>query len=572
MDVWSEGTILDVLLRHAKAAPDALAFRFLGSGDGETARLTYGQLVQRARAIAALLAGKEAAGSRVLLLLDSGLPFIEALFGCMFAGVVPIPVDLPKPNRSMTRLQSVVERSGARAFVTLHKEIARVQRLAKDLTALGELRCHLLDEAQLDATFDGLRRKPDAESIAFIQFTSGSTSAPRGVTITHRNLISNQMHIRRAFEHDESTKFVGWLPMFHDMGLVGNVIQPSFLGVECTLMPPASFIQRPSRWLKAITTYRGTTSGAPNFAFDHCTNRVAEEEIEALDLSSWRVAFNGAEPVRARTIRSFARKFQCCGFSVTSFLPCYGLAEATLFVSGTSRYRRAEPTVLRCARSRLDQGFLEPDDAPTDVVELVSSGRPAIGQTVEIADPQSGQPSAAGRIGEIRIAGPNVAADYLEKLSTGDVPFLNTGDLGALWNGELFVVGRTKNIIIVRGRNIYAEDLEELVSHCHDLFQPNRCAAFAVATASGDGPGTEKIVIVQELARRPRHADEAQTALICARTAVLDFADVAPHDVVLVRRGTIPTTSSGKIRHGDARDAYLLGRTGGVVATLAQRP
>jgi acyl-CoA synthetase (AMP-forming)/AMP-acid ligase II len=413
------------------------------------------------------------------------------------------------------------------------------------------------------------------DSPAFLQYTSGSTNTPTGVVITHRNLICNQEQIRRAFEHDDSTRFAGWLPMFHDMGLVGNVLHPAYLGIECTLMPPAAFIQRPSRWLRAISSYRATTSGGPNFAFDHCVNRIAEIDIDTLDLSCWRVAFNGAEPVRARTIRAFAQKFARCGFSATSFLPCYGLAEATLFVSGRSRYRQSSPTTLRVIRSRLEQGVLElaGEAAAPDCVDLVSSGPPSDGQRVIIIDPQNGLQCDDGKIGEIWLAGPNIAANCLDSCAedglgpaakaahdVAQAGFLATGDLGALWDGELFVIGRIKNLIIVRGRNIHAEDIEQVVSHSHDLLQPNRCAAFAVEPPGDAAAGDERIVIIQEATRRPRHAGEVRDALARAREVTVNYTDVSPHEILLVRAGTIPTTSSGKIQHTDIRAAYLQGR------------
>lgn len=562
-------TVLDLLLHHADRIPDRIAYRFLAAGDYESGSLTFADLAQRARRLAARLGAVEKPNTRVLLMLDAGLPFIEALFACMFARLVPVPIDLPKPNRSTERLETIVRHSGARALVTEGAELPRLQNLIKAVPDLGGLNRYLVEEGAAGAVDALPRPKPD--EIAFIQYTSGSTRAPRGVVITHRNLISNQFQIRSAFEHDETTKFVGWLPMFHDMGLVGNVIHPLFLGIECTLMPPAAFIQRPLRWLAAISKYRATTSGGPNFAFDHCVDRIAENDVAALDLSSWRVAFCGAEPVRTPTLRAFARKFETAGFDVTSFLPCYGLAEATLFVSGRSRHRRSAPAILRVRRDSLEKGTIEPTDTAdvANSVELVSNGPAAADQRIEIVDAATFQRCREGQVGEIWIAGPNVTekcfngsadTDMLvhSRLDGADTRHLRTGDLGALWDGELFVVGRIKNLIIVRGRKIHAEDVEQVASRSHGLFRPNRCAAFAIPTTGQ--VGDETFVIVQETARRPRTADELRTAVETARARVAAAVELVPGEIVLVRPGTIPVTSSGKIRHADVRAAYLDGR------------
>ncbi|MES0020617.1 fatty acyl-AMP ligase [Mesorhizobium sp. M0036] len=563
----SNATIADRLLLHSEKAPESLAFRYLTSGDVETESMTYGQLAKRALSLAAYLSETEPPGTHILLLLESGLSFIEALFGCMFAALIPIPVDLPRVRRPTGRLDFIVQHSSAPAFITSGKESVRIGDLTEAIPAMASLRRHIVDADRTTKT-GTVKFLPNEEMPAFIQYTSGSTSAPKGVFVAHKNLVCNQQQIQKAFGHGAHTKFAGWLPMFHDMGLVGNVLQPVYLGVECSLMPPAAFIQRPSRWLRMISKYRSTTSGGPNFAFDHCVDRISESDIDSFDLSSWQVAFNGAEPIRERTIREFGQKFRRSGFSATSFLPCYGLAEATLFVSGQTRYNHAAPTTLSVLRSDLEDGVLKETDVidPKERVILTSSGPPAENQVIAIVDADSGKECHAGHIGEIWLAGPNVAEKYLSsigevrqllsgELSSTASTFLRTGDLGAMWNGELFVVGRIKNLIIVRGRNIHAEDIEQLVSHSHSLFQANRCAAFSIETIDGE----ERLVVVQEIARRPRDTDEVRSAAAYARQLIIRNTDVAPHDILIVRPGTIPTTSSGKIRHADTRTAYTQG-------------
>lgn len=564
-----EATILDVLLRHAAAVPDRVAYRFLSGGEVESDTITFRQLADQTRSFAASLHASEEPGACVLLLLDSGLAFIKAMFACMYAGLVPVAVDLPRPNRSTDRLEAIVRHSGCRAFITSKADLPRVEKLIIAVPALAALECHLIDTEIAGPISGAALPLPAAESTAFIQYTSGSTSMPKGVVVTQGNLMSNQAQIKSAFEHDEHTKFCGWLPMFHDMGLVGNVLHPLYLGIECTLMPPAAFVQRPLRWLAAISRYGATTAGGPNFAYDHCVSRIAESEIDNLDLSGWRTAFSGAEAVRASTLREFKRKFARAGFDPTAFLPCYGLAEATLLAAGHSRFGRAEPVVLRVDRALLEQGRVQCTDPGIDSaasVELVSNGPPAPDQTLVIVDPASGQPCAPGETGEIWLAGPNVSASYAHdaehtrsvlhaRLPGSGQRFLATGDLGALWNGELLVVGRLKNLIIVRGRNIHAEDLEHLVARSHELFLRNRCAAFAVQDAAGE----ESVVIVQETVRRPRGNAEVRQALDSALELIAEHFDIAPLDMLLVLPGTIPVTTSGKIRHAALRAAYLRG-------------
>jgi acyl-CoA synthetase (AMP-forming)/AMP-acid ligase II len=565
-----EATILEVLLRHAATVPDRVAYRFLAGGDVESDSVTFGQLADQTRAFAASLHASEEPGTCVLLLLDSGLAFVKAMFACMYAGVVPVPVDLPRPNRSTDRLEAIVRHSGCRAYITSRADLPRVEKLIAAVPALAALECHLVDTEITGPVADAALPRPAPERTAFIQYTSGSTSTPKGVVVTHGNLLANQAQIQAAFAHDARTRFCGWLPMFHDMGLIGNVLHPLYLGIECTLMPPAAFVQRPLRWLAAISKYGATTAGGPNFAYDHCVSRIAESEIDGLDLSSWRTAFSGAEAVRAATLREFTRKFARAGFDPSAFLPCYGLAEATLFVAGRSRFGRAEPTVLRVDRGALEQGRIRTVDAATGdaaSIELVSNGPAAQEQSIVIVDPATGLPCAAGEVGEIWLAGPNVSAAYAHdaertqsilhaRLPGAPQRFLATGDLGALCNGELLVVGRLKNLIIVRGRKIHAEDVEQLVGRSHELFQRNRCAAFAV---QAEGAGEEQVVIVQEAVRRPRSAAEVAQALEQARERVASHFDIVPRDMVLVLPGTIPVTTSGKIRHATLRAAYLRG-------------
>ncbi|HWN41215.1 MAG TPA: amino acid adenylation domain-containing protein, partial [Thermoanaerobaculia bacterium] len=366
------------------------------------------------------------------------------------------------------------------------------------------------------------------DSLAFLQYTSGSTSTPKGVRVTHGNLIANERAIQHACGQSEESVVVGWLPLYHDMGLIGNVLQPLWCGATCVLMSPLSFLQRPRRWLDAIDRFRGTTSGGPDFAYSLCVRKIPPADREGLDLSSWRVAFNGAEPVRAATLDAFAEAFASSGFRREAFYPCYGLAEATLFVSGG-----------------------DPDAAPRVAGNLVSCGRAWPGERITVVGPETGRELPAGEEGEICVSGPSVADGYWQGESFGG--FLRTGDLGRLdEHGELFVTGRLKDLIVVRGRNLYPHDVERTAEESHPALRPGGGAAFSVEVE-----GEERLVVVHEVERR-REA-EAREAAEAIRAAVLREHEVSPHEVVPIRAGMLPKTSSGKVRRGACREGYLSG-------------
>jgi len=380
--------------------------------------------------------------------------------------------------------------------------------------------------------------------------------------VSHGNLLHNEEMIRRAFGQSADSVIVGWLPLYHDMGLIGNVLQPLYLGARCVLQAPATFLQRPLSWLAAISRYRATTSGAPNFAYDLCVRKIGEEQRAGLDLASWEVAFNGAEPVRPDTLDRFAAAFAPQGFRRNAFYPCYGLAEATLFVSGGGK---GAPPVVVAEGAR----------------GLVGCGRPWMDQRLAVVDPESGRLASDGQEGELWISGPSVAQGYWRQpeaterdfrarlagdlTDTGEGLFLRTGDLGFLRGGELFVTGRIKDLIIIRGRNLYPQDVERTAEESHAALRPGCGAAFAV-----EGDGEERLVVVQEL--DPHRRDEAGAALEALRRAVAEEHEVMLHQAVLVRAGTIPKTSSGKIQRHAARAAFLAGTLAVEASSALQSP
>ncbi|HEX8337892.1 MAG TPA: fatty acyl-AMP ligase, partial [Pyrinomonadaceae bacterium] len=556
-------TLLELLRQRASEEPHRTAYTFLDDAGAEESALTYAELDERARRIAAALQTSCAPGDRVLLLYPPGLEYIAAFFGCLYAGAVAVPLYPPRRNRNARRLQSVVSDARAATALATARVRSRVEALFPPGGGLEGLRWTLTDD--LAESLGGEWREPrvDGDTLAFLQYTSGSTAAPKGTRITHANLLHNEAFIKRAFRQDRDSVVVGWLPLYHDMGLIGNVLQPLYTGARSILFSPASFLQRPLRWLEAITRYRATTSGGPNFAYELCARAVTEEQKGALDLGSWTTAFNGAEPVRPQTLERFARAFEPCGFRRESFFPCYGLAEATLLVA--VKESAGAPTVLCLDRRELQDGRVaEVGDGCEEARPLVSCGGSPPEQQVRIVDPETCVACAEGKVGEVWVGGPSVAQGYWNRpeetertfgarlADTGEGPFLRTGDLGFLHGGELYVTGRLKDLVIIRGVNHYPQDIERTVEESHEELRPDGGAAFSVEEG-----GEERLVVVQEVSsRHPSDPDEIVGAI---RRAVSEEHEVSPHAVVLLRPGSIPKTSSGKIQRHACRAAFLSG-------------
>jgi acyl-CoA synthetase (AMP-forming)/AMP-acid ligase II len=561
-ELMAAPSVVEVLRLRARQSPAARAYTFLPDGEAEGGSLTWAELDWRARAIAAAFQARGLQGERALLLFPPGLDFVAAFFGCLYAGTVAVPAYPPRSERHLSRLLAIAGDAQPRAALVdaaTAAAAARWRRAAPELDGIA-----WIDIEKIPAGAAASWRGPDLGSaaLAFLQYTSGSTSAPKGVMVSHGNLAHNERVIQSAFQQDEESVDVGWLPLYHDMGLIGNVLQPLWAGGSCVLMPPLAFLQRPRRWLEAIGRYRATTSGGPDFAYDLCLRKIAPGDREGLDLSSWQVAFNGAEPVRAETQERFAAAFAACGFRSAAFYPCYGLAEATLFVAGGTPGLRAE--VCEVDAAALAQHRIEAPRPESASRTLVSCGRPWQGQAVEIVDPQTGRRCAPGEVGEIWVAGESVTGGYWNRPDEtaaafgaclpgfdGD-RFLRTGDLGFDLGGELFVTGRLKDLIILRGRNHYPQDFERTVESCHPALRPGCGAAFSV-----DLDGEERLVVAQEVERTWRGplAEVAEAV----RRAVAEEHEVRVHEVVLLRTGGVPKTSRGKVRRQACRATWLAG-------------
>lgn len=561
---YRDKTLVDLARRRAGESPDGPAYTFLLDGEADACELTYGELDRRARAIGAWLQSFGARNERAILLFPPGLDYIAAFLGCLYAQVVAVPAYPPLRKRTMGRLQAVLADSGAIFALTTAKIRTNIERFADQergaFDGLSRLRW-LETDAVPEAIEDQWKQLAvTGATLAFLQYTSGSTGAPKGVMVGHDNLLHNQRMIQQAFGHSDETTVLGWLPLYHDMGLIGNVLQPLYVGRPCVLLSPAHFMQRPYRWLSAISRYRATTSGAPNFAYDLCVRQVTEEERASLDLSSWSVAFNGAEPIHAGTLDRFTETFSPCGFKREAFYPCYGLAEATLFVSGGEHGRA--PVLRTVEKAALAEARVvdASDDRPSQ--RLVGCGSSRQDHEVRIVDSETCTGLSDGLVGEVWIKGPSVAQGYWNRrdatlhtfeaflAGSGDGPFLRTGDLGVMKDGELFVVGRLKDLIIIRGRNHYPHDIEATVQAVHPAMRAGGGAAFSIEVEA-----EERLVVVQELGAHSGLDIDAVIAEI--RRAVTEHHEVQVHAVVLIKQGTLPKTSSGKVQRHLCRAKFL---------------
>ncbi|MGH8549971.1 MAG: amino acid adenylation domain-containing protein, partial [Methylococcales bacterium] len=557
--------LVALLRNRAMMEPDSVAYVFLENGDSDERCLTYAQLDRRARAIASRLQACGVDQSSVLLLFPHGLEYISAFMGCLYAGAIAVPA-YPPARHHLHRLETIVRDSQSKCILsdtTMRKKVSAWESKTGQFAELEWICTDRIEDGEA-----GLWKMPTIaeDALAFLQYTSGSTGSAKGVMVSHGNLMANQRAIQEAFGHDRQSTVVGWLPLYHDMGLIGNVLQPLFIGASAILMPPMAFLEKPLRWLSAISRYRASTSGGPDFAFDLCVKKISAEQKAGLDLSSWTVAFNGSEPVRAETLDRFTEAFRCCGFRREAFYPCYGLAEATLFVTGSAKL--APPAVRAFERSALaeDRAIPAQDDSP-DGRRMVASGRWPVDHRLLIVDPVTRTGCEQGRVGEIWLSGPSVAHGYWNKPTetkalfqagladgTGGL-FLRTGDFGFIDRGELFVSGRLKDLIIIRGRNYYPQDIESAVNSIKGI-RAGSCAAFSVDC---EGEGEERVVVAFEAERAFLKDAKPKTLISEALAAVASQCEIQAATVVVVKPGAMPKTSSGKIRRQACRQSYLDG-------------
>ncbi len=563
-------TISALLADRARRHGAKSAYTFLDDGQTESASLTYEQLDRHARAIAARIQERARPGDRALVLTVDNVHFVRAFMACQHAGVIAVPVAPPLPIGSRRRVDTLraIVRDCAATLVLTGGSVdlrTRVGDVAPELAALPWLAVDTVPSADAEA----FRQPPVAgDDVSFLQYTSGSTSTPKGVMVSHRNLMLNEKLFARCMGLGPEDVLVSWLPLFHDLGLIGNVLQNLYLGAHAVLMPPLAFVQRPARWLRALTRYRGTMGAAPNFAYELCVRRIPEAERGEFDLSSWRLALNGAEPVRAATLEAFAEAYAPYGFDRDVLYPAYGLAEVTLLATGSVRGQGA--ITLAVERDALREGKVVTGGNQV----LVGVGKPRIHREVEIVDPDSCQALRPDTVGEVWLAGPDIALGYWQRpqeseatfrarlADSGRGPFLRTGDLGVVHEGELYITGRLKDLIILGGCNYYPSDIEASAEAAHDWIRSGCSAAFPA-----ERDGGEELVLVAEVlkpaaARRPGAGGtppgpgEIERRI---RAAISADHGIQVAEVVLAVPGSVPKTSSGKLQRRACRAAYEQG-------------
>ncbi|WP_437535237.1 AMP-binding protein [Sorangium sp. So ce726] len=576
-------SLVDLLQQRAALMPAHPVFTVLRDGGDEAGRLTFSELDRQARSVAAHLEQRGLRGQRAVLLFPTGLDFIASFFGCLYAGMLAVPAPPPEPSRlarSLPRLRSIAADARPAVILTDRDGVALAGRAAEHAPELGRIPWVPIDEC-LAAPAEAWRPSHvERRSIAYLQYTSGSTSLPKGTILTHGNVLRNCRAIQQGKRYTKESVSLMWVPNYHDDGLVHGIIHPVFSGCRAILMSPLSFIARPVRWLEAITWYRATHSGGPNFAYELCLRKVTNAERDTLDLSSWKLAYNAAEPVRAETLRRFHERFEPCGFRWTSFAPSFGLAEATLTVS--TKGDGEGPRLLALDGAALEREHKvrrAPEGEPSTRL-LVGCGQPVGEARIAIVEPETARRCRPDEVGEIWIQSPCVAAGYAGRpeetestfcarlADTGEGPFLRTGDLGFMADGELFITGRSKDLILVRGENRYPQDIEWTVQGCHRDIRPGGVAAFSV-----DAGGEERLAVAVEVNPPKREGGPAapgarwHEALFTAiQQAIAEAHGLEVAAIELLEAGAVPKTSSGKTQRRACREALQ----SGAIAPLAR--
>ena len=560
-------SLVDVLRRRAAEQPDDPAYIFLPERGGERLSLTFAELYASAEALAINLGERAQIGDRALLLFSPGLEFMVAFFACLLAGVIAVPMMVPRRASSSDASAAILADCSPR-FALTRSDLLTIAR--PDLRE--RFQASRLDWVFVDSCAAASIKErdplpvPGRDDIAFLQYTSGSTSAPKGVVVKHGNLVENSEMIRIAFGNTRKSTHVSWVPLYHDMGLILNALQSLYVGALCVIMAPVGFMQRPLSWLRAIHDYRAEVAGGPNFAFDLCVRRYRSEELQGVDLSCWKVAINGAEPVRANTIDRFTATFAPHGFDSKSLQPAYGMAEATLLISANRR--GTGPNTRKVDRDALQRNRIITPARERDSQILVGCGRQLTGEQLAIVDPETRTLLGPGLVGEVWVGGPHIAEGYWRKpevtsavlraqlASGGDQYWLRTGDLGFVdEGGELYITGRIKDLIIIRGINHYPQDIEETVQNCHVALRRHCGAAFSVP----DQEDEEQLVVVQEIERTFRRGVTRDELVASIREAIAKEHELTAGEIVLIRTGSLPKTTSGKLQRQLTRQMFRTG-------------
>ncbi|MGD1863004.1 MAG: fatty acyl-AMP ligase [Phormidesmis sp.] len=573
-------TLIELLQYRASSQPDDLAYQFLVDGKKEGAAYTYAELEEWAKAIAALLQQQQAKGERALLLYPQGIEVVAAFCGSLYAGVIAIPVPPPdagRMKRTLPRLREIIKDAEATIVLSNARIIELIKDSDIDFPEFDTMRW--IDTESVDLALAKEWKDPavDKDVLAYLQYTSGSTSTPKGVMLSHYNLLHHSDYLQRACGYSKDGPTVTWMPYFHDYGLVEGLIQPLYNGAPCYIMAPLAFVKRPLRWLQAIQNYGATHSQAPNFAYELCLRRIKPAKREGLDLSSWVSAGNAAEPINPRVLREFAEAFGEYGFKWENFSPAYGLAEATLLVSSTPIGK--EPVVLQLEATELEKGKITLAAADSSYVRQAVSCGPLVCETnVAIVNPDTLARCGADEVGEIWVDDPGVAHGYWQRpevthetfeaqiVGEGADRYLRTGDLGFIKDGELYITGRIKDLIIIRGTNHYPQDIEWTVQQTSKAMRPDYGACFSIIEE-----GEERLVVVQEIERSQQRDLNAEELMTEIRQAISEAHELQTYAIALVKSGNVLKTSSGKIQRRKCKSSFLAGQLE-VLADWSENP
>nr|BBH90792.1 hypothetical protein KTC_55430 [Thermosporothrix sp. COM3] len=570
-------TWVDLLRWRVERHPEQRIYSFLADGEFERDHFTYAELDRQARRIGAFLQEHARKGDRALLIYPSGLEFIAAFFGCLYSGIIAVPMYPPsaaRSERAVSKFRAIANNAQPAIVLTTTALSSRVRGLVHNSPEIQNVPVVAIED--VPDSLASVWRDPGIsnDALAFLQYTSGSTGLPKGVMVTHQNLLFNSTIVEQYCRHPEEAHAVTWLPLYHDLGLIGGILQPLYAGFPSTILPPAAFLQKPFRWLKAVSDKKATISGGPNFAFDLCVRKITPEQKAELDLSHWQTVANGAEPVRAETLERFSEAFAECGFQRRFFYPCYGMAEATLVISAGEK--GVFPTVRSLSARALEQNEVRDAADERDTRTLVSIGNSLPVQKVIIVDPEQRVECPPDRVGEIWVSGPSVAQGYWQRpeeteeifhahLANGEGPYLRTGDLGFISQNELYITGRLKDLIIIRGSNHYPQDIELTVEKSHAAIRQSNSAAFAIEVQ-----GEERLVVVAEIERSYLKRDLTEV-LTAARQAIAAEHELQVYAICLIKTGTLPKTSSGKVQRRATRQAFLDGELETVVMLVPEQ-
>ncbi len=548
---YPSAEMVSLLLKNAEISGDKALYIFLDDGYTETLRISYKSVVNKAKAVAVELQKNGNKGDHVLLLFPAGVEFIISFYGCFMAGMVAIPAYPPRRKKVDPRFLSILHDANPSiilATADIHQDLRKANLEGASLEKTHKLS---YEEIDMNQSKEWINPEVSDKDIVLLQYTSGSTGNPKGILVSHGNMIHNLECIKQSFGFDENMIVVNWLPNFHDMGLIGCLIEPAFVGGSVVVMPPIRFIQKPVNWLKNITRYKGTCAGAPNFAYDYCADKISTEEMADLDLSSLTLLFNGSEPVRKESIDHFYKTFADYGSTTKQFFPCYGMAEAVLIISGGDY--KTEPIYYNVDVRSLEEGKVVSASDGNESRQITACGFPWMGMSVAIIDPETKVPSPKGHIGEIWAKGPSVTQGYWNKpedtketfqaciVGTDDGPWMRTGDLGFIHEGQLYVSGRLKDLIIIRGANFFPNDIEHSVENAHEALRKNASAAFSM-----DIKDQEKLIIIQEIERAYMRDFDEDEIFESIRKAVFADHGIQPDIILLTKMGSIQKTSSGK--------------------------